>query len=429
MILSKTRRQLMFPLACFFLPLLNSFASAQTLPDSVDFDLSIRGFGSLIATKTSDASIGWRVQNQPIDQARQYAGKWALNAESIVGVQIDANSEKDLSGSVQVVATNRSYGNIEPAFELAFLRYHFNPQWQTRIGRIWTPSFMNSETRNIGYSNTSLRNTNYTLYQITNLNGADLQYGTPVGSGNLNLAGYYGVNHYQLPNNAAGKDDYFNLPKIFGGFLSWENENLLLRSSFTRITLARAGAATASTLSVTVPALLAAATNGSCTICANEALKWERTRSGVQYDVFTLAAKYSWQNLTSSAEYIWRNTDSTFPKAAGFDVEVAANFGKWTPYLGFMSLVSLSNNQPVFSTNFPQFAGLNASYAAGKIDRKIITAGVKFDLVKNLSLRAELMQLRFESPTAGVGFAPTVTGSKGLPDKYRLASVSLDFLF
>lgn len=429
MTLTKMRHQLIFSLTCLFLPQLHSFVFAQTLPESKDVDFAIRGFGSLTATKTSDDGVGWRVQNQPIDQARQYAGKWALNAESIVGVQADVNSEKDLSGSVQVVATNRSHGNIEPAFELAFLRYQFNPQWQTRIGRIWTPSFMNSETRYIGYSNTSLRNTNYTLYQITNLNGADLQYRTPIGSGNLNIAGYYGVNHYQLPDNAAGKDDYFNLPQILGGYLSWENENLLLRSSFTRITLARAGAATTSTLTVTVPKLRAAAANGSCTICANEALKWERTRSGVQYDVFTMAAKYSWQNVTSSAEYIWRNTDSIFPKAAGFDVELAANFGRWTPYLGYMSLVSLSNNRPVFSANLPQFSGLNASYTAGKIDRQIVTAGIKFDLVKNLSLRAELMQFRFESPAAGVGFAPLVIGSKGLPDKYRLTSVSLDFLF
>lgn len=403
--------------------------SAHPLFAEQGLDLDLRGFGSLVATKTSNEQVGWRVQNQPIGQARENAGDWALNAESILGVQLDVNSHKDLSASAQVIATNRNNGYFEPALELAFLRYKMTPQSQMRFGRIWTPSFMNSETRYIGYSNTMLRNTNYTLYQITNLNGADVQFTQPFGGGVASTSLYYGVNEYSLPRNAAGQDDFYRLPQILGGYVAWENEDLLLRSSFTRIKLARHGAATASIDSVTVPTLRAAYADGSCTFCDEEANKWARVRSGVHYDVFTLAARYVWQDLTASAEYILRNTDSTFPKASGFDVEVAYNRGRWTPYVDFLTLSSRSNNHPIFPDTLPQFASLNNSYAAGKIDRRILTLGLKYDWAKNISSRAELMQLWFADPKAGVGFAPLIVGAPGLPDHYRVYSLSLDFLF
>jgi hypothetical protein len=393
------------------------------------FDVDVRGFGSIVATKTSNGNVGWRVQNQPINQARDYAGAWALNAESIIGVQADINSHQDISGSVQVIATNRNHGNVEPAVELAFLRYQPSPDWQFRLGRIWTPSFMNSETRYIGYSNTVFRNTNYTLYQITNLNGVDAQYSRSLGKGNFKLASYVGKNNYQLPNNAVGKDDYFELPSIIGSYAAWENESWLLRSSFTRINLARHGAANSSILESTVPALKAAYANGSCTICNVEADKWARVWTGVRYDVFTMAAKYNWNNVNLSSEYIWRNTNSTMPKATGVDVEVSSNIGRFTPYLSYTMLRSKSNNAAIFPSALTQFSSLNASYEAGKIDRDIITVGTKIDIAKNLSLRGEMMEIRFDSKKAGVGFAPTKDASKGLPPSYQVMSFAVDFLF
>lgn len=411
-----------------YLLLFPALAGAQPLVDTPDFSMDWRGFGSVVATKTNDARVGWRVQNQPLGQAQEDASHWAVNNESILGVQADINEHHDLSGSVQVLATNRSHGYFEPAIELAFLRYKFNPQWQMRLGRIWTPSFMNSETRYIGYSNTTLRNTNYTLYQITNLNGADLQYAQPFASGTLNTAVYYGMNTYQLPNNA-GKDDYYELPQIAGGYVAWEKGELLLRSSFTRIILERHGAATESISTVTVPALRSAYAGGTCPMCADEADRWERVRSGVQYNVFTLAGRYGWDNFTASAEYILRDTNSTFPRASGLNVDLAYTLGKWMPYTQLLTLKSLSNNQPVFPGSLPQFSSLNASYAAGKIDREILTLGLKYDLAKNVSMRAEAMQLWFHDPKAGVGFAPKAVGVTALPDSYRVYSLALDFLF
>jgi hypothetical protein len=423
-----TKKFISITLACS--SILCTFARpTQAAENKSAFGIDLRGFGSIIATKTSDGAVGWRVQNQPIDQARQYAGAWALNSESIIGVQADINSHQDISGSIQVIATNRNHGNVEPAVELAFLRYQPSPDWQFRLGRIWTPAFMNSETRYIGYANTIFRNTNYTLYQITNLNGADAQYSQSMADGNFKLAAYVGKNNYQLPNNAAGKDDYYELPSIVGSYVSWENERWLLRSSFTRINLARHGAANAGILETTVPALKAAYANASCDICNAEADKWVRIWTGVRYDVFTVAGKYSWNNVNLSSEYIWRNTNSTMPKATGIDVEISSNRGRYTPYLSYTLLRSKSNNAAKFPSSLTQFANLNASYEAGNIDRDILTAGTKIDIAKNLSLRGEVMNIRFDSKKAGVGFAPATDTSKGLPPSYQVFSFAVDFLF
>ncbi|MBC7916597.1 MAG: hypothetical protein H7Y28_02190 [Rhodoferax sp.] len=389
----------------------------------------LKGFGSIVATRTTDSGVGWRVQNQPIDQARASAGRWALEPESLIGLQVDMRPYEDLSATVQIIATNRSRGYAEADAELAFVRYKFSPQLQMRVGRIWTPAFMNSETRYIGYANSTLRDTNYTLYQITNLNGADARLTTTLGDGTANASVYFGENRYQLPDSASGKEDHFELPRIVGGFVAWEDERLFLRSSFTRIILARRGDANSAILATTVPALRAAAANGTCTVCAEEAGKWERVWSGVSYDVFTLGARYSKDDVTVSAEYILRDTDGTFPRASGWALEVSRSMGSWTPYLGWSTLRTTSNNAPVFPANLAQFAGLNAAYAAGAVDRSLTTVGLKWSLSRSLALRAEAMDVRFISPKAGVGFAPVVVGAPGLPERYSVLSASVDFLF
>jgi hypothetical protein len=388
---------------------------------------SLKGFGSLVATRTTDDRVGWRVQNQPIDQARAHAGNWTFSAESLVGIQADVFAHRDWSGTVQVLAMDRSRGRVEPAVELAFLRHEVTPEWQIRLGRIWTPSFMNSETRYVGYANTTVRNTNYTLYQITNLNGGDVRYKTRLADGNAMASAYYGSNHYALPDNAAGQDDYFNLPLIAGGFVSWERGEWLIRGSYTRIDLARHGAANTGILNTTVPALKAAAADGSCDICANEARKWARVWDGTDYRVATLASKYTGQNWSVSAEAVQRTTDGIFPDTRGWDLEFNWFAGPLTCYADYLRAWSYSNNKPVFS--LPQFASLNRTYAAGKIDREITTLGIKYHLSENFAVRGEVAHIRFDDPLAGVGFAPLSTGATGLPGSYNLLSMTLDFVF
>ncbi|GAA5179796.1 hypothetical protein GCM10025771_22770 [Niveibacterium umoris] len=387
---------------------------------------ALRGFGSLIATKTSDERVGWRVQNQPIEQARHQAGEWSLGPESVLGVQADLYPQSQLAATLQVLAMNRDHGHGEAAVELAFLRYRFAPEWQLRLGRIWTPSFLNSETRYVGYANTTIRNTNYTLYQITNLDGGDLRWQRRLASGNLTLSAYLGKNRYSLPNSASGAEDFYQLPFIGGGFVAWEDRNWLLRSSYTKIELQRRGAANASLLAVTVPALRAAAASGKCAICADEADKWARTWTGVDYRVATVAARYSAGAWVISGEYINRSTDGTFPDVDAFDLEINYRWRDWTPYFDYLGAWSSSNNKPVFTQ--PQFAALNRSYAAGHIDRTILTAGLKYDLSENFSVRAEVARIRFADPLAGVGFAPVQVGAT-LPENYTVTSIAVDVLF
>lgn len=412
-----------------FLILCTLSISTLARAEDVDQEFYFRGFASLVATKTSDANVGWRIQNQPISQARSKAGQWALTPESLIGLQADFQPQSTISATVQMLAMNRSKGEIEPDLELAFIRYKPQPNWQIRLGRIWTPSFLNSETRYIGFSNTTIRNTNYTLYQITNLNGGDVQYKTNLADGVITAAVYAGNNRYQLPDNAAGKEDFFHLPLIAGGFVSWESENFLVRGSYTRIQLERNSPANATLIDVTVPALKAAFADGSCTICDQEAQKWERNWRGVKYEVATISARYTQGNLVSSAELIRRKTDATFPDASGFDLDIAYSMNHWTPYANYLNLRTSSNNAPVFANSLPQFASLNATYAAGHIDRSIVTTGLKYAIDKHTALRGEIMQVRFVDAKAGVGFAPTVNGAIGVPARYHVFSLSLDFIF
>jgi hypothetical protein len=412
---------------CFLIHFICGIAHAQESNLKSDFDF--HGFASIVATKTSDASVGWRVQNQPITSARNQAGSWSFSPESLLGMQMDFQAHSDVSASLQLIYSNGNKGHFEPSIELAFLRYRLTPQSQIRIGRIWTPAFMNSETRYVGFSNTVIRNTNYTLYQITSLNGGDIQWNRPFLNGTLSSNIYLGMNRYPLPDNIAGQDDFFQLPMVAGGFLSWENNNWLFRTGFTRINLQRRGAANEGLLAQTVPALKSAFANGNCAICGTEADKWARVWTGVRYDVSTLSTRYTNNGFTISSEYILRDTDSIFPKASAIDVDMSYNRGSWTPYVNFAKVKSKSNNQTVFSKDLTQFAGLNNTYLAGKIDRNILTLGAKYEISHHASLRGEVMNIRFQSPKAGVGFAPAKLGVNGLPESYNVFSITADFLF
>lgn len=146
--------------------------------------LSLRGFGTLGAVHSSleDADfVGNRFQQDGAGRTRS----WAASVDSKLGLQLDARFNPRLSTVLQLVARYDHEGRYSPEVEWLYIDYQITPAFTVRVGRIVIASFMESETRQVGYTYPWARPPQevYDINPSTHKDGIDLLY--RFGSGEL----------------------------------------------------------------------------------------------------------------------------------------------------------------------------------------------------------------------------------------------------
>lgn len=116
--------------------------SGATLADDGQFDwLTFSGFGTLGATMTDDAAIGFRTPYQ-----KNYkADKWSTDVDSRLAGQLDINRGGTVSGVIQIMGIQRQQGEFRADVEWANIAWQINDQWRVRAGRMVTPVFLQSD--------------------------------------------------------------------------------------------------------------------------------------------------------------------------------------------------------------------------------------------------------------------------------------------
>jgi hypothetical protein len=167
---------------------LSGNAGAQALPDYLKFS----GFGTLavVQTNTDEAKFG---------RDRQAYGGATTNAtadvDSDLGLQLSATANRWLSGTVQVLAVKRQTENyLTTEAEWGFVKVKPIEGLSIRGGRMATPMFLVSESRNVGFANTWLRAPNevYGLVSFRRLQGFDLSYERAIGPTTLTVTALTG---------------------------------------------------------------------------------------------------------------------------------------------------------------------------------------------------------------------------------------------
>jgi hypothetical protein len=125
--------------------------------------------------------------------------------DSRLGLQADGTLSSTLRGTLQVVSKYNYDGTFRPEFAWAFLGWTPVPEIQARAGRLGVESFMNADSRDVGYSFLWVRPPVecFGLIPITRMNGADLTGTLQLGGqASLRLKAFYGaIVSEQIPVN------------------------------------------------------------------------------------------------------------------------------------------------------------------------------------------------------------------------------------
>ncbi|MBL8484853.1 MAG: hypothetical protein JNJ60_21840, partial [Rhodocyclaceae bacterium] len=165
-----------------------------------DGKLQFSSFGTVGAAYHSADSIEYR---RSIDQSDgAMGGKVNYDIDSLIGVQLNANFGHAVEGVLQAVSRQQPENNWNPQTTWAFLRHAPNESWEFRVGRVGLDLLLFSETRNIGYSYLPIRPAPEVvgLSSIDHLDGFDVSFHRPVGSGVASLKFYAGTSQGKFYN-------------------------------------------------------------------------------------------------------------------------------------------------------------------------------------------------------------------------------------
>lgn len=366
--------------ACYFLGLAllaaTGAARAQSA-DTADNMFSFSGFGT-IGMAHSSSSDGDYTANQQQPSGTGASHNWSPIDSKLAG-QVTARVNDQLSAVVQVVAMTRTTNRFTPRVEWAFVKYAFTPELSVMVGRTVLPTFMSSETRLLGFSNPWVRPPLETYNQnpTTSLDGVNASFRKNFGSVTNTVQAFYGKNKAEIVTFDGNVLPPIKARPVRGLVDTLELGAWTVRASVSSFKLE---INLAPGMTVTVP-------------------HFQQANLGVMYD----SGDWFVQSELSVARKLMLTSDSrAFYATAGMRIKA------FTPYL-------------TWSQQTPSDSSFQ-----GSVEQKTASAGLRWDAVKNVAIKAQFDHVTLGARSFGsfINVKPTLMG-KGS----NVASVVLDFVY
>jgi hypothetical protein len=285
----------------------------------------------------------------------------------------------NLTAVMQLISRYRVNREYLPQIEWANVKYAVTPELSVRLGRTAMPTFMNSETRLVGYANPWIRPPieTYSLRSTTNADGVDVSYRHAFGPLNNTTQVWYGKTQVASVSSSGAVSNGVRATKITGLADTVEYGSLLVRAAVTAIDFRLNGTAGAFTYA--------------------------------KANVYNLGATYDVGSWFVMGE--WTKTDFGTLQRAQQAKYVTAGYrwNKFTPYATY-SKVDVDDDQ--------------IKLALRAQDTK--SAGLRWDFMKNLSLKVQLDQVQLKAGSTGF-FTNAKTGLAG--SRAKVLSAAVDFVF
>jgi hypothetical protein len=205
-------------------------ASGARAADSGAFDYSFNGFGTAGVVHSSETRADFTTDfKQPAGAG--FTHSWSVTPDSKLGAQLSATYLDRLSAVVQVVSQYQSDGSYRPQVEWANLKYQITPDVDIRAGRIALPTFMYSDSVNVGYALPYVRIPLEIYFQlpITNSDGFDGSYRFHFGGTTTTVQAYVGRFDSSVPQG------YYNARKLRGIATTLEDDALTVHLSYQEL--------------------------------------------------------------------------------------------------------------------------------------------------------------------------------------------------
>jgi hypothetical protein len=349
----------------------------------IEEKVTFSGFGTFGGVVTNTDDVHFRRDQQP-DGATKTID---TGVDTNIGVQLNFQANSWLSATVQGLAMKRDEHDKKMEIEWAFLKATPLPGLTLRAGRMAMPTFLVSDSRNVGYANTWLRAPNevYGLALVPRIEGGDVTYTKEVGS--VRITGTVMGGHAIA--NAVGQ--HFPMHDILGGNVQVQKGAITVR---------------------------AGTVSGDTESAPGQLDKYTFNGIGVSYDK---------DKILAQAEYVQRRSAEYYNtvSADGWYAMGGYRMGAFTPY------AMLGHTKPHLSSSEPpSFIGT----ISGK--QQSLSAGVRWDATSFAAVKFQFDRIDADG-TNGISFErPGPQMVPGLPNSMFLSvgsvnviSATVDFVF
>jgi hypothetical protein len=403
-------------------------AVAQTAPE-----FKFSAFGTLGAVNSDERKADFIANRfQPNGPGRTRATDFG--PDSKLGGQLSAGFGEQLSAVLQVVSQHQPDNSYTPRVEWANVKYQFNTEFSARVGRIASPNYLLSESRFVGYAAPWVRPPVevYSVLPITSNDGVDLSYRNRIGELNNTFQAFYGSSSDKLPSGGNIK-----ARQAFGFNDSVDVGSLTLRAGYSRFDI-DVRYAPLDPIFNGLNSLIGGATalNRPATASQAQALKQQYALDGMTVSGLSLGANYDpgdWFLIGEAVAFkgdglladsrSWYGTGGWRLGSFTPYVTLARSWSKYTPETGITD-----SGVPALNAGAAQvLAGINAALAGFGGTQDSISAGLRWDVARNVAVKAQYDQIHVGNQGRGRLTNAPATGVPG--DRVRLLSLSVDFVY
>lgn len=417
-------------LACAALP-------AQS--DEGGMNVRFSGFGTVSGVSSDTDQVEYTPY--PGGQPNGVEKGWSWDIDTMIGAQVNANFTDRFSGVVQVLSKRNAENTYQPQVEWAFVSFKASPEIQIRAGRLGSPFYMVSDYRNVNYTNPWVRPPAdiYGQVAFSYHDGIDLLLQKPIGDSNLTVQLYAGKSENRLwaPNSTFDLE----LNNRIGGNVSFETGPYSVRYGYHQGKLWGDSdrIATVSNALINTPNPLLSPTIWAlaCPGCAEsgEALSMNYKHASFQ----GLGLSADWGKYLLMAEYTMRRTETNaLADTNAWYITGGTRVGKFTPYATYSQLkqssptsdpgiATRSTNPVVAGTVAVLSSAVNSQVMADR-SQKTFSLGVRYDVMNNVAIKAQVDQVRMTGPEH-YGLSAVTLPDKEFDGKVNLFNLSVDFVF
>lgn len=389
-------------------------------PNENTGSLTVRGFGTLGATRSSSGEAGFvRDLSQPQGSAK----RWSAKNDSNIGLQLNWAASTDLELVGQAVSRYHYDGSYDPEVSLAFAKWNPDARTSVRIGRVSADFLMLSDSRLVGYSYLPVRPSVDYFGQLflSRLDGADLSLTFPTDAGVFRAKAFAGRVNEKVPYSLGVWDTEGS--NVNGLILNFQRGPWTWRGSLANVRFSsnHEFSGLASTLR-TIGSTYGYASATS----AADAISVKGTTStyysfGFVYDDGPVLVQ-GMVNQIDNASHVFQNSNAAY-FLAGY------RMGTLTPYSGVSRVKSsyknLSNGLPAGAGFDTAIQSVNGLMAATTMNQTTWTVGTRWDFQPNMALKLQWDAIRGKPESRFLFSAPSARWN----GKTDVVSVTLDFIF
>ncbi len=336
---------------------------------------SYSGFGTAGIARSDTDQAEYVIGNQ-MSGAR---GNFDYKTDSKLGLQGTFAPTEWLSATLQALTRVRDSGNFTTQMEWAYLKVQPTRDLAIRYGKLVLPTFVSSDSENVGYANMWLRSPDavygesiYNTYE-----GGDIAYTQQLGKYSVTGSVLIGApNPATQLSGSTGASDIFTGHHMSGYSLTANLDPITLHASVVEMHFRRY------------------VSDGPV--------------EGGIYDFYDWGAVYDHGNVFAQGEFIELRTGDPDDNVNGWYVMGAYRLGKWLPYVIY---AADHKNQ-------------GADGAIAELNGDTISVGVRFDVYHSVDLKAQMDHVK------GFDFGtPFINQQPGFDNRANIFSLVVDFVF